>query len=192
MQKKVQLMLNMSATQGERLLSRAYTFLCGQLLSPSLKTAVFLGLFSFVLAAVGELLVHLLVETSDRRLPSDTSISAGMIFSLVVVAPIIETLLSQTLVIGVLQKLRVSVWLCIAVSSLAFTLPHFVRFEVSFSWFIQVIPLAVSGLLFASVFVGARTVQGIFLSTCYTALVHMIHNTLVAVLLLIYLSQLSG
>ncbi|MBL4838254.1 MAG: CPBP family intramembrane metalloprotease [Kordiimonadaceae bacterium] len=164
-----------------------------KLLVPSYLNIFFLGVISFALIAVTQDMVGFLV-TVDGALRNDiglTDLSLSKTFSLVVLDPLLETIIFQTGLIGIFHKLKLPVTVAINISAVIFSFSHFSLslfsgIHLSINLALQALPLYLSGLLFAKIYVTSSQSLTLFWATMYTGAVHGVHNG-IATLILMYL-----
>lgn len=162
--------------------------------NPSVRNAVILGVGSFSIDVLLHGVLDLLYSGDSLRNLPDTfglSVNFRMFLSTVVLTPLIETLIFQTLILHFLKWIKIGVRTSVFVSAIFFSYAHFEPAELSFDLLIQMMPISITGILFAAFYVNVWAKLGWSKAFWYLSLVHAVHNFIVILLLLI-LEQLAA
>lgn len=153
----------------------------------SVRNAAILGIASFSI----DVLVHAFLDLfysgdSLRNLPETfgVSVSFWMFLDVAVLTPLIETLVFQTLILHFLTWVKVGVRASVFVSAVLFSYAHFWPAELSLDLMIQMVPISVTGVLFAAYYVSVWTKLSWGKAFWYLSLMHAVHNFTVIMLLL--------
>lgn len=155
---------------------------------PSLKHAIYIGVFSFLCSALAQTTLDAFYAgESVRNQPEsyDYSVSLKTGFMIILVAPVLETLINQVGVIGILRATGLKKELVVWLSACIFAYIHFWQTELSTDVLLQMLPILPTGYILGALYYKVLEQDGWRSGFKYTAVAHATHNGIIFVTLCI-------
>jgi len=149
---------------------------------PSLKHAVYVGTLSLLITLLAQGTLDVFYAGGSlKSQPESYEYGADLrtAIMLVLVAPLLETLISQAGVIGLLGLIRVNGKLVVWLSAIGFAYMHFWTTPLSADVLIQMLPIIPTGYLLGALYYKLLKREGWRSGFKYTMIAHATHNGIV-------------